>query len=228
VVSVFGSNHKAVLFDFDGVLGRTLEDNYDAWVEVFARFGAVVDREEYLSWEGRRSTEIIPHLLKRSGVDPGLASEIIEQKNEYYEKNNTFSFYPGVMELLTWLRTTQLKLAVVSGWSAERLLKPPSNAILHYFDAVITAVDYQQSKPCPEPYLFAAQRLAVTPEECVVIENAPLGIQAAKAAGMVCIALRSTLSDRHLGAADLILDDISELHKWFAAVYPGVVSGHDD
>jgi beta-phosphoglucomutase len=202
---------QAVLFDFDGVIGRTLEDNYQAWVHVFAEFGAVIDAEEYFLMEGRRSTHTVRHFLAKNGLDPELAPEVIARKNEYYARHNTFQLYEGVGDLLRALRAAELKLGVVSGGSAARLHSPPSCEVLPLFDVVVTGDDCPAGKPAPDPYLMAAAKLAVEPEACLVIENAPLGIEAAKSAGMECIALCSTLARAHLQRADRVLDNLRDL-----------------
>ena len=90
----------------------------------------------------------------------------------------------------------------------EHSLGPDQRAC---FDFILTGDEIERAKPDPEPYLTAARRIGLEPGECIVIENAPLGIEAAKAAGMQCIAVESTLKRDHLGSADYIFKDIGEL-----------------
>lgn len=203
-------NYQAVLFDFDGVIGNTLEDNYQAWAHVFKQFNAVIDREEYFLMEGRRSIDIIRHFLIKNGLAPDLAPEILRRKHEYYAAHNRFSTYAGVEEVVALLKAAAIKTAVVSGGSAKRLLSPPSNSVLPMFDAVITGDECPNTKPAPDPYLLAAQKLNLPPRACLVVENAPLGIEAAKSAGMDCVALCSTLARRHLSRADHVLEDMEQ------------------
>ncbi len=207
-------SYDAVLFDFDGVLADTLGDNHRAWEAAFDRFGGKIDREEYFAMEGRRSNEMVPHFLKKSGLPVELTDEIIRIKNEYYAANNEFRLYDGVEDLLAELRTAGIKIALVSGGSKARLMSPPSDSILPLFDTVILGDDCEKTKPDPEPYLSAARRLGVEPSRCVVVENAPLGIAAAKAAGMFCVALKSTLGESYLVEASCVVSGVEELRDW--------------
>jgi beta-phosphoglucomutase-like phosphatase (HAD superfamily) len=85
------------------------------------------------------------------------------------------------------------------------------------FETVVTAEDTARGKPDPEPYRLAAQRLGVAPSECLGVENAPLGVQSAKAAGMLCAALETTLPASRLGGADFVFHDVEALSRWLVA-----------
>jgi len=80
-----------------------------------------------------------------------------------------------------------------------------------HFDFIITGDEVPRAKPFPDPYLVAARQLQLDPSQCAVVENAPLGIDAARNAGMYCIAIETTLGKEYLAAADCILQDIGEL-----------------
>lgn len=125
--------------------------------------------------------------------------------------NNNFSFYEDVQEVIKWARSKKYKIGVVSGGTRKRLQDPKVTEVLNNFDIVITASDYKAGKPSPEPYLTAASKLKVAPSECLVIENAPLGVEAAKQAGMKCIALSTTLGPQHLKHADCIVESLKEI-----------------
>jgi HAD superfamily hydrolase (TIGR01509 family) len=101
-------------------------------------------------------------------------------------------------------------MALVTGATRERITIT-AGAVLPRFDAVVTANDVTRTKPFPDPYLAAASGLRVEPDACVVIENAPLGIDAAHAAGMRCVAVASTLDPRHLSAADIVVANLFEV-----------------
>ena len=83
--------------------------------------------------------------------------------------------------------------------------------LLREFDVVVTGDDITQGKPSPEAYVLAARELGVLPAECLVIENAPFGVRAARAAGMPCVAICSTLSAHHLQEADIVIDSVMEI-----------------
>ncbi len=212
------SEIKAILCDFDGVLGNTGESLYEAWKQALSRFDLHISKEDFFLEEGRSSPEIMHALLVKLKKEPSLASEILSIKDEVYKNNSGFSFYPGTDELFNWAKSNNLKFAVVSGGSKKRLSRAETEPLLSKVDLVITADDVSNRKPSPEPYLAAATKLGVTPDNCVVIENAPLGIESALAAGMRCIAITSTLSQKHLSKATIVVDNmdqvIRELSRW--------------
>lgn len=201
---------KAVIFDFDGVIADTLEDGCAAWQQACAEFGICFDRREFLLSEGKKSEEYITPLLERSGVPTALAPEIIARKNQIYATIHTFTFYEGVTEWVEELQQQGVKTAVVSGGSRARLLSGASATFLTQRDTVVTGDDVQKGKPSPEPFLKAANNIGMVPGDCLVIENAPLGVQAAKAAGMTCIAVCSTLPASELQGADIIVGSVRE------------------
>jgi beta-phosphoglucomutase len=206
---------KAVLFDFDGVIGKTMEDSCRAWGHACTEFDLTFDPEEFYLCEGMKSIEYAGCLVKRHGRDTAEAHKLVARKNEIYSANNQFSFYVGIESLVERLRNDGIKVGVVSGGSRQRLLSGRSGYLLKRCDAVITGDELQQGKPSPEGYMRAAQQLKVSPAECLVIENAPLGIESAKNAGMTCIGVCSTLSSYHLSKADEVVTDHAELVQLF-------------
>ncbi|MBI5453082.1 MAG: HAD family phosphatase [Deltaproteobacteria bacterium] len=206
---------KAVLFDFDGVLGRTMEDNYRAWVHAFSAHGLPFEREPYFLIEGFNSRRVAEHFLGDSAGRRGLIEELIDLKETHYAENASFSLYDGVEELVNELKAGGVKLALVSGASSKRLEASVKGAFLSLFDAVITGDRVKNCKPHPEPYLTAAKALSCAPSECVAVENAPMGIMSAKAAGMRCVAITSTLPQDALLLADRTFTSIKELKRFF-------------
>lgn len=210
---------KAILFDFDGVLGNSIEDNRKAWSYAFSKYELQFDELKYYLLEGKKSDEIIMGLLTEIGVaDRVNYKEILAIKSEYYKNNNSFAYYPGTKELLLKLENKKIKHGVVSGGSKKRINSFPSNALIQHMEVIISGEDVENSKPNPEPYLKAANELNIDPRECLVIENAPLGITAAKKAKMQCIALCTTLESSYLNQADLILPDMHTLYSFLEPI----------
>jgi beta-phosphoglucomutase len=202
---------EAIIFDFDGVIARTLEDSCTAWSQACAEYGLSFDREEFLLAEGRKSTEYISKVLARHGLSTSLAASVAERKNQIYGEIHSFAFYEGVEQLIHELRERGVKTAVVSGGSRARLLQEPSGSLLRQLDFVITGDDVARGKPDPEIFRKASEALTTLPRNCLVIENAPLGIKAAKAAGMQCMAVCSTLPAFRLIEADDIFNNLQDL-----------------
>ncbi len=204
-------SYKAVLFDFDGVLARTAEDNCRAWEKVLSKHGVPFDRDEYLLLEGMTTKGIAGKLLERRPGLAGLAGAVAALKDEYYGADNRFAMYEGVGRVLGFLRAKKILLGVVSGAGRRRLECSAGSDFLAGFDAVVTGDDVSSCKPDPEPYLKAAKKLALSVSDCLVVENAPLGIEAAARAGMDCVAVCSTLARSRLGGADRVIDRLDEL-----------------
>jgi HAD superfamily hydrolase (TIGR01509 family) len=208
--------YEVVIFDFDGTIGITMEDNYQAWSKTFDQFNVSLSREEYFLMEGMNARTVAETILKKNNIDPGLAVKIAQLKEQYYLEDNSFEFYPGVLELINALRG-RFRLGLVSGAGTERMRNTVTGEFLENFEVVITGDAVENSKPNPECYLLAAKILSVPPQECLAVENSPLGIESAKRACMDCVAVCSTLDRKHLGRADFVVDDISALYTFLSA-----------
>lgn len=204
-------NFKVIMFDFDGVLGRTMDDNYLAWKHALAGQSIDFEKEEYFVLEGMNAASVAKHFLGPAASDMALVNKTVEAKEDYYLKNNKFALHEDVEQVLKKLKNDDHKLGLVSGASMKRLKQTLDQEFLELFKTIVTGDKVKNCKPHPEPYLTAAGDMAVKSSECIAVENAPLGIRSAKAAGMYCVALTSTLKRRHLLAADTIIDNISQL-----------------
>lgn len=184
------SEPRAVIWDVDGTLVDTAELHYRAWRVVAAELDRPFTRADFAATFGWRNPEIIPKVF-----GPGFSAEQIrqmgERKEELYraQARGNVRLLPGVQALLDGLRRAGFRQAV--GSSAPRanldlLLEATGTA--PYFGALVSGEDTTRGKPDPEVFLTAARRLGVSPERCVVLEDAPVGVQAARAGGMRCIA----------------------------------------
>jgi len=203
---------KAWLFDFDGVIGDTMPDNLRAWQSAFAQHGVTLTKDDYYSLEGMNTKGIAETLGKKFGLAPAVYEKIPDRKSEFYQiLAGPLRIYPEVDTLLTTLKRQGVKLAMVSGGARWRLEKTTPKKIFTLFDVVVAGDDLTKSKPDPEPYTMALAKLGVRSDQAVVVENAPLGIDSAKTAGIFCVALTTTVDRALLGSADIVLTDISEL-----------------
>jgi len=211
---------KAILFDMDGVIVDTLHYHYLAWDRMFQEFGGRVSKHTVLLHEGRNSREIIPILMKEAGVylPDDQWDEFIDKKRKYYRSIVQVNYFPKVFEVITELRNRGLKTALVTASARKNMEKSIPADKRRLFNAILTAEDFTNAKPNPEPYLKAQQILNVELNECVVVENAPLGIESAKNAGMICIAVETTLGREFLTQADFIINCVEELLGFFPAL----------
>ncbi len=206
-----GKKIRGILFDFDGVLVDSMNDNFCAWEKAFSDFGARIQKEEYFILEGRRLIEIAKILGEKYRISPENYPRIVGLKSKYYLDLYTFRFYPGVEEFIDLLKKENILISIVSASPREKIEKTVPQNFLKKFDAIIGGDDSEKGKPNPEPYLNACKKLGLIPKECIVVENAPLGIEAAKRAGIYCIAICSTLDKTFLKNADFVIDNFREL-----------------
>ena len=204
---------SGVLFDLDGVIIDTLHYHFLAWNHMFGKYGGAVSEKTVLLHEGRNSREILPILMHETGIyisDEEKAG-FIEEKRAYYRSIVQVTQYPGAFEAIDELKSRGFKVALVTACALKNMQHSLNGDQQAHFDFIITGDEVPRAKPFPDPYLTAASQLKLDPQQCVVVENAPLGIEAAKNAGMYCIAIETTLGKEYLQSADCILQNIGEL-----------------
>lgn len=205
---------RAVIFDVDGVLVNSMERNHEAYQKVFRSLGIRIPKREVFANEGRRSRELIAFLAQKRGLSlsgPQLEAMTREHRDTF-ASFGPMPLYPGVVGLVRTLRRRGLQLAMVtSNWRSA--VEQHFTTLTNLFDVVVTAEDVTRTKPDPEPYLLALDRLHLSGDQAVVVENAPLGIQSARAAGLRVIAVTSTNPKRQLAGADIIVTRVAEVAR---------------
>ena len=178
---------KAYLFDCDGTIANSMPLHYIAWQKALGEHGAEFPEDIFYQWGGMPAAEIIRTLAEQQGLN--MPVEDVEHRKEqlYYELLPRLEAVPEVLEHID-LNHGRLPMAVVSGSTRESVTKSLELLrLLDKFDTLVCAGDYTRSKPDPEPFLVAAQRLNVAPADCLVFEDTEMGIQAATAAGMAAV-----------------------------------------
>jgi beta-phosphoglucomutase len=201
---------QAVIFDLDGVIVSTDEFHFQGWKQLADEEGIHFDRQINHRLRGVSRMESLEILLERSPRRHTAQEKVAlaARKNGYYVellKNiSPADILPGAMAILQGLRARGAKLAVGSSSKNSPLILRRIG-LSDFFDATADGNDITRSKPDPEVFLVAANRLAVPPAACLVVEDAAAGVEAAIAAGMKCLALGSAAGDRraHKSAADL-------------------------
>ena len=204
--------NKHFLFDYDGVISQSPYILFESWCSAFRKIANLdIGEEEYYLLEGIGVEKTVEILGSKYGVNPSSYQAIIKFKNEYFRRNYTFTVYDGVYEVVNVLKNMGARIALVTGADKHRILESVPGSFIDQFEVLITSDDIANTKPDPEPYIKAAKLLSVESKDCIVLENAPLGVQAAKAAGMFVIAFKTTLSEQCLSNADVILESIKDL-----------------
>jgi beta-phosphoglucomutase len=205
----------AVIFDMDGVLVDSYDAHFLSWRTIAASRGRSMTREEFDATFGRTSREIIAALWPDEVSSDEQIARLDAEKEAAFRNilADDFPRMPGAEALLESLHAAGFALAIGSSG-------PPENVELvldrlghrSLFGAVVHGMDVTRGKPDPQVFLLAAERLGVPPPHCAVVEDAPLGIAAAKAAGMASVGLVSTgRTWEGLAAADLTVDRLSRL-----------------
>jgi beta-phosphoglucomutase family hydrolase len=178
---------KAYLFDCDGTIVDSMPLHYVAWKTVLAEWGCTFDEELFYSLGGMPVVEIIAELNLRHGL--AMPAEEIARRKEkmYYNILPELKAVPEVLEHIH-ISYGKIPFAVVSGSTRDSVTRSLQTLeILEKFETLVCAGDYTKSKPNPEPFMLAAERLGVKPEDCLVFEDTEMGIQAATAAGMASV-----------------------------------------
>jgi beta-phosphoglucomutase len=205
---------KALFFDFDGVMAETMHYHLPAWNTVLERdHGFSLNPMAVKLNEGRPVLEIAQAVFEDAGrpYTQDILLDVISKKNEIFRATHQSFVYPENLVLIQRAKERGLQVGLVTGTKRENLGVIISDDLLVQFDIIITDGDTARGKPAPDPYLAAAENVAVDPADCIVIENAPAGIEAAKAAGMFCIAVKTTLPGELLNQADVTFSNHAEL-----------------
>jgi beta-phosphoglucomutase len=196
-----------------------MHDNCVAWQDAFKPYGFALKSQEYYQLEGMGRYQIAEHFIEKYNLDQNILNDVVEAKELNYKNNNTFRLYPGVKEILLFLKQKNIPVAIVTGASKARIGEHLEKSIAEQLSALVTADDVKHTKPHPEPYLKAVEKIGKQAFQCIVVENAILGIRSAKAAGCLCYALETTLNRSDLGMADEIFATHADLLQQFTSVF---------
>lgn len=206
-------SESAVIFDVDGVLIDSYQPHFQSWQQLFAELGEPFTEQTFRDTFGRTNVDIFAFLFgdKYSSEEVSRAAD---RKEELYREiiRDGFPAIDGAVELIDALAEAGFKLAVGSSGPPENVgLTIECLGRADKISARVTSADVTRGKPDPQVFQIAAEKLGVPPSNCIVVEDAPAGVAAAKAADMSCIALTGTASREELTAADLVVDSLREL-----------------
>jgi len=206
-------SRKAFIFDLDGVIVDTAKYHYLAWRELAIQLGFdfTMEQNERLKGVSRvRSLEILLDIGKIQ-LEEDEKTTYLKEKNEQYlqyiAKMDHTEILPGIDDLLHYLKLNKVPFSLGSASKNARLILETLD-LIDLFDAIVDGNDVSTAKPDPEVFLIAAQKLGVQPEDCIVIEDAQAGIEAANKAGMTSIGIGDA---NVLAEADFKLNNTSEL-----------------
>jgi HAD superfamily hydrolase (TIGR01509 family) len=178
---------RAYLFDCDGTIVDSMPLHFTAWNKALGEWNCPFDEELFYAWGGRPVAEIVAALNERHGLAMPVAAVTERKENFYFELLPELKAVAEVVEHID-AQYGRIPFAVVSGSNRESVVKSLTTTnLLDRFETIVAAGDYERSKPAPDAFLIAAERLGVAPEECLVFEDTAMGLDAAAAAGMAAV-----------------------------------------
>lgn len=205
---------RAVIWDVDGVLLDSAEQHRQAWHRLAREEGVAFTDADFWATFGQRNADIIPRFYGRD-LTPQQVQSLGDRKEAYYRDSlrQSAAALPGARDLLAALHAAGYRQAIGSSAPVENLdLIVALLGLGPYLEAVISGERVPRGKPAPDIFLAAAAALSVPPPRCVVVEDAPAGVAAARAGGMRCLAVRRAgqADAPGLEAADLVVDSLTQ------------------
>lgn len=186
---------EALLFDLDGTLIDSMPHHHTAWVEWHARRGLKIDADSFfVSTAGRSNDEIFKDMLP--GTSAAEIAVLVDEKETLYREfaAPSLALIAGAKDFVQRAKAAGLRLAVCTASTPHNMaLAFQRFGIDDWVETVVSPADGLRGKPHPDIFLEAAKRLGIAPELCVVYEDAPLGVEGARRAGMNAVALTTTL-----------------------------------
>lgn len=209
-------NVRALLWDLDGVIVDSGEYHFRAYVWLLAQHGKVLTRERFFSTMfGRRNWDILRDVF--GDIPEGQVHALAEQKEHKFRElvRGNIAALPGATDLLERAHEAGIKQSIVSSTPRANVeLIIDTLGVREYLDTIVGEEDSERGKPDPQPFTTAADRLGVPYGHCVVIEDAPEGIAAGKAAGMRTIGVTTTRPADRLAEADLVVASLDDGRVW--------------
>lgn len=205
---------KAVIFDLDGVIVDSMPYHFIAWFEALRPYGVRVNCLDIYCREGERWEKSLRDFLARGNVKPSkaLLKRIFSLRRRIFRKySSSVKFFKNAFGILKELRKRGYRLALVSGTPSAEIKRMLPAGISGLFEVMVGGDEVRRGKPHPEPYETALKLLKLAAGECMVVENAPLGIASAAGAGIFCAAVSTSLPAEYLEKADVVVGDIAAL-----------------
>jgi HAD superfamily hydrolase (TIGR01509 family) len=207
--------YKGIIFDMDGVIINSEPLHYKAWVEVLARYGVKIEKEEFKRFVGIPCEKIRDYYLSKQEYT--IRPDVLNEKQEHYKviEQQELALMPGVKSLLDELIDKHVPIAIASSskhLDIRRCLK--ITGALEYFHIICSGTDVAHTKPEPDLFLYTAKKMNLIPAECIVIEDSVWGIMGAKKAGMHVCAYTSSHEKGVLlqAGADYVFDTFEKFN----------------
>ncbi|NDV69527.1 HAD family phosphatase [Dysgonomonas sp. 25] len=228
---------KALLFDMDGVLYDSMKWHAKSWHETMTEYGLNSTYDEFYQYEGMVGFNTINHIIKRERGREATEEEkkeMYKRKSDLFFKYNDNSLIPFAYDFVKMVHDEGMECVVVTGSGQASLLEKIESNFPGLFkrDEMVTAWDVKYGKPHPEPYLMGLKKAGdLQPNQAIVVENAPRGIEAAVAAGIFTIAINTgPLTEQSLrdAGANIVLPSMEALYNNWESYYKELTSKRVD
>jgi len=202
----------AVIFDLDGVVVNTVPIHFAAWKKMFSEYGKIFNFEDY-----KKKVDGIPRSDGARAILTDLSEEELlraaTKKQSYFLEELSKSevpVYDTTVNFIKQLRSAERKVAIISSSkNCSMILK--KTGLYPLIDVEVNGNDVKHGKPAPDVFLTASSQLGIEPRGCIVVEDAVLGVKAAKSAGMFCIGIDRHGDTSRLKEANIIVKDMAEI-----------------
>ena len=203
---------KGAIFDLDGVIVNTVPLHFKAWKRMFEEYGKTFTFQDY-----KEKVDGIPRMDGARAIltdlDEAELDKAATRKQGYYLEQvdkGEVDIYESTVKLVKELKEKSIKVAAASSSRNCRYILEKAR-LIDLFDAVIGGGDFKVGKPAPDIFLLAASKINLPPAECIVFEDAKLGVEAAKNGKMLCIGIAREGHRELLEKADIIVEDLREI-----------------
>ena len=205
---------RAVIMDVDGVIIDTEEANAVASMQTFKElYGLEVKPEDFVPFIGTGSARYVQGVAEKYGIDIDVNKATKRREENFIKNLNKLRLFPGVNDFIKGVKQAGLIIAIATSSDRKKFQAASRQAGLleKEFDVIVTGDKAKHTKPHPEIYITAVRELGLKASNCLVIEDAITGVEAANRAGIFCVAVTNTFSEKALSRADLVINSLNEL-----------------
>lgn len=207
----YKSMMKAIIFDFDGVIADTERMNFNELNKLLAYEGLRIPNDEFADYIGKKSGAFLRGRFSEL-TEEKIKKIVTKRRDIVLSNTSSIKLVPGVRELLAYLKNEDYKIAICTGSRKQYVMEIlEHNALTEFFNIIVSGEDFSSSKPNPEGFLLATERIGIPKENCIIIEDSPAGVQAANNAGIKSYALGTYFQKDELSAAEKTFSDHLDL-----------------
>lgn len=214
---------KEIIFDLDGILVDTEYLQRRGWVEVLKPYGISLSKQKYFKYAGKRGDIIESELIKDFQLSINKESLIVPKEKMIKEwiKSQKLKLMPYARETIEFFINRDIKVAVAGGAPRDEvIIKLKRTKLYSFFKTIVSGSDVKKGKPNPDIYLLAVKKLGLRPENYLVFEDTQYGLEAAKSAGLFCLAIPNEFSEKQdFSKADGIFSNLKKATNWIKEKY---------